>query len=241
VSRFSTFGWFKAVSRSLSGPPKSVRRGPGRRPARCTPRLEALEARLTPNTYTVTDASDTVGSATDVTLRYAISQAVLLQDQNAVIGFSNALAGQVINLSIHNFDNSYGPTAFVVRNAHLTIDGSNAPRLSLSGGNALRLFAVTNTAELTLKNLTVTAGSAQGGDGGHSFGGGGGGGGAGLGGAVYNDGGNFTAEGVTFVGNHAGGGRGGDLVFAYFSDTGGGGGALGVAGGNGESGGGRWR
>ena len=120
--------------------------------------LESLEERLTPSTYTVTDAGDTAGSATDVTLRYAINQAVSNQDQNAVIGFSNTLAGKSINLSLRNVNNSYGPTAFVVSNAHITIDGSNAPELSLNGGNALRLFAVTDGWELMLKNLTVEGG-----------------------------------------------------------------------------------
>ena len=49
---------------------------------------EMLEARITPSTYTVTDLSDGAGSATDVTLRYAITQAVTSHDQNAVIGFA---------------------------------------------------------------------------------------------------------------------------------------------------------
>ncbi len=51
--------------------------------------LEALEERLTPSTYGVTDASD-------VLLRYSIAQAISNHDPNTVIGFSSALAGQTI-------------------------------------------------------------------------------------------------------------------------------------------------
>ena len=75
-----------------------------------------------------------------------------------------------------------------------------------SGDGELRPFAVTSTGSLTLENVTVSGGLAQGGAGGAQsggHGGGGGGGGAGLGGAVYDDGGLFTADGVTFVNNSA--------------------------------------
>jgi hypothetical protein len=206
--------------------------------------LEVLEERLTPSTYTVTDANDTAGSANDVTLRYAINQAVSKKDQNAVINFSNALAGQAITLSLTDSNNGYGPTAFVVNNARITIDGSKAPGLVISGNNALRPFAVTGNASLTLKNLTVQGGLAQGGAGGNGnapgFGyswGGGGGGGAGLGGAVYDDGGGFTAEGVTFTNNKAQGGQGATSFTSGFSVRGAGGGGLDVPGQNSVNGG----
>ena len=88
---------------------------------------------------------------------------------------------------------------------------------------------MTSTGTLTLDNLTLTGGKAQGGAGGAGgvgggAGGGAGGGGAGLGGAVLDNGGFFTAEGVTFMNNTAQGGQGGT------GGTGpGGGGGLGVA------------
>jgi hypothetical protein len=44
--------------------------------------LEALEERLIPSNDTVTDVSDKAGGASDVTLRYAISQAVSNKDTN---------------------------------------------------------------------------------------------------------------------------------------------------------------
>ncbi len=213
----------RSRNRGRKIPPAAVRQ-------RVRPRLEILEDRLTPNTYTVTDLNDTAGSATDVTLRYAISQAVSSQDQNAVINFNSLLAGQTIKLSTTDSNNSYGPTAFVVSNAKVTINGSNAPGLILDGNNALRLFAVTSTGSLTLENLTAEGGLAQGGAGGAGGLGGGGGGGAGLGGAVYDDGGHFTAEGVTFTNNKAQGGAGGSTSTNSSTEAGGGGGGLGVDG-----------
>ena len=48
--------------------------------------------------YTVTDGSDTSGSASDVTLRYAIDQAVA-GNEDATIGFAPSLADQTITLS----------------------------------------------------------------------------------------------------------------------------------------------
>src|SRR6516162_5680384 len=96
--------------------------------------LEVLEERLTPSSYTVTDASDTAGSATDVTLRYAINQAVSNKDTNAVITLSTDLSFQTITLSQNDSSaaNVYGPTAFVVNNANITID-SQALDLVLNG------------------------------------------------------------------------------------------------------------
>src|SRR5215469_5860487 len=156
--------WLRQLQRRWF-PRRAMRRVPIRR---VRLGLEALEERLTPSNYTVTDASDTAGSASDVTLRYAINQAVSSQDQNAVIGFSSALAGQTLTLSQSDSSsaNIYGPTAFVVNNAKITIDGSNAPGLILDGNNALRLLAVTNTATLQLEYLTVEGGLASGGNGG---------------------------------------------------------------------------
>ena len=140
------FSWLRQLQRRWF-PRRPIRRAPVRR---VRLHLEPLEDRLTPSTYTVTDASDAAGSANDVTLRFAISQAVSTQDQNAVINFSSTLAGQTITLSQNDTSaaNIYGPTAFVVNNAKITIDGSNAPGLVLNGNNALRLLAVTNTASL---------------------------------------------------------------------------------------------
>ena len=76
------------------------------------------------------------------------------------------------------------------------------------------MFAVTSGASLTLNNLTLTGGNATGQAGQKGFsettaGSGGGGGAAGLGGAVFVDGGQFTAVADTFTSNTAQGGAGG--------------------------------
>src|SRR4051812_26908743 len=62
-------------------------RAPGRQaPMRWRPTIEILEDRLTPS-FLVTDIADTAGSATDVTLRYALNNAQNV-DQ---IAFSSSL------------------------------------------------------------------------------------------------------------------------------------------------------
>jgi Bacterial Ig-like domain (group 3) len=175
-------------------------------------RLELLEDRQLLSAFTVTDGSDTAGSSTDVTLRYAITQAVA-DGGSSTIGFSSSmtnLTDNTITLTTNAAgpDNPYGPTAFVISGASITIDGAGDPGLALSGGGELRLFAVTDTGSLTLQGLTLEHGLAQGGNGTRGTGGGGGGGGAGVGGALFNDGGSFTAEGVTFTNNTAEGGQG---------------------------------
>lgn len=219
---------------------------------------------LTVNTYTVnvaTDASGTsagAGSGFVGDLRYVLNQAI--QDaQDDTIVFAPGLAGSTITLSSTLFTSpattnsvaSYGPTAFVIgSNADITIDGYSAPGLTISGGNAIRLFVITNRASLTLEDLTLTGGLAKGGsggageggagggnsgDGGSPVSGGGGGGGAGLGGAIFVDGGTLTVEGCTFVNNAAQGGNGGTGKGAGNINGGGGGGSLGADGGDGSA------
>src|SRR5258708_7096253 len=51
-------------------------RAPGRQaPMRWRPTIEILEDRLTPSSFLVTDTADTAGSSSDVTLRYAVTNA----------------------------------------------------------------------------------------------------------------------------------------------------------------------
>ena len=72
----------------------------------------------------------------------------------------------------------------------------------------MRLFDVANTGSLTLQNLTLSGGTAQGYKGGNSTQGGAGGGSAGLGGAIFNQG-TLTILDCTLSGNTAQGGGGG--------------------------------
>ena len=182
----------------------------------------------------------TVSSTADSgpgTLRQAILDAAS-DGQADVIDFDNSLAGQAITLTTSDANTDYGPTGLVIDDDDITIDGSDAPGLTISGDTVQRIFAVTGTGTLTLEDITLSGGWAQGGNGGNSSQGGGGGGGAGMGGAVFNEG-TFNAYGVTFTNNVAQGGfggfggEGGDTG----SSVGGGGGGMGIDGADGSDGG----
>ncbi len=208
--------------------------------------LEALEGRLVLSTYTVTSPNDS-GTGT---LRQAILDAEM--DETAdTIDFAASLAGDTITLTSNDTTTAYGPTALVISNGNITIDGSGAPLLQISGDNARRIFAVSSSSTLTLENITLTGGLAQGGAGGSggvsgsSGAGGGGGGGAGLGGAIFNEGtlnvvqstlsGNTAIGGSSaLAGTQFGGGGGGSAIYngGVGADYGaGGGGGVGGSGG----------
>ena len=75
--------------------PRTIRKGP----ARFRPRLEALEDRLAPATFTVTDNSD---SASDTgSLRNAVDAANAAGGSNTIT-FAAALAGQTITASAND-------------------------------------------------------------------------------------------------------------------------------------------
>jgi hypothetical protein len=64
MSRFSVFGWLKALA-GPAGPSRTKRRpAAGRRPARFVPRARALEDRWLPRTLAVTSAADNGGPGT---------------------------------------------------------------------------------------------------------------------------------------------------------------------------------
>ncbi len=165
-------------------------------------------------------------------LGQAISDALSLNEPNAKISFIGLPASPVIQLNSNDINASassvYGATAYAINGGvgeHLIIDGSTAPGLVIDGGNAVRLFLIASGNTLTLKNLTLQNGDATGGAGASSTSGGGGGGG-GFGGAVFNDGGDFEADGCTFSNNVAVGGIGGAGGPTGYGDGGGGGGGL---------------
>ncbi len=208
---------------------------------------------LTPppaTTYTVDLATDNSGSSagsgsgTTGDLRYCIDQAILDDGSADTINFAGSLAGATIALASGLMTspllaNPYGATGFVVSGAaNITINGAGAPGLTISGGDTERLFVVAGGSTLNLKNLTLTGGFAEGGNGGRANVGGGGGGGAGLGGAVFVDGSTFSGRGCTFTENQATGGACGTATDPPASITdipggGGGGGKGGPAAGSG--------
>ena len=147
------------------------------------------------------------------------------------ITFKPSLDGETITLSTVG-DSSFGQSALLV-DSPITIDGpsSSGSGITLSAaGTTMRLFDVTSTGNLTLDNLTLTGGTAQGFAGGNADLGGAGGGSAGLGGAIFNQG-TLTIQSSTLTGNTAQGGAGGSAQ-SLNGGGGGGGAGLSYAGGN---------
>jgi hypothetical protein len=126
---------------------------------------------------------------------------------SGAITFAPSLSGQTIALSTAT-DDTFGPSAFLV-SGNVTIDAGTS-KITITRDTTdqwarlrLRLFYVSPTGTLTLKNVTVSNGRAKGGESMN------GGGAAGLGGAVVNAGA-LQLSGVTLIGNQAiGGGNGG--------------------------------
>ena len=154
------------------------------------------------------------------------------------INFASTLSGQTIDLT-NIGDNSFGPSAFLVSNQVAIVGPAGGITIARDtnaadypGNNLLyfRLFAVAATGNLTLQNVTLSNGFAQGYGGGDNGNGntseGGGGGGAGLGGALFNQG-TLNLQAITLTGNSAIGGHGGS---GFANGGGGGGGGLSGAG-----------
>ena len=104
----------------------------------------------------------------------------------------------------------FGPNAFPAISSAIVINGNGATISRASGSPKFRFFYVSGgfttlpAGSLTLNNLTLSGGLAQGGTGG-ADGNSTGGGGAGLGGAIYNQG-VTSLENATLTGNTAQGG-----------------------------------
>ena len=125
---------------------------------------------------------------------------------------------------------AYGHTGLPPVTGQIVVQGNGAviERSAAAGTPAFRLFYVGPAGDLTLQDVTLRGGLAQGGAGG--AGRWGGGGGAGLGGGVYNQG-RLTITRATLTANTAQGGAGGGGT----GISGGGGGGLGGNGGAGDA------
>jgi hypothetical protein len=204
-------------------------------PAPNPPEVGAYQGILTmkPTFITVTTLADTLRAGNgQVSLRDAVlaSETHTSVDGsvagtgNDIIQFAAGLSG-TIDLSQVG-DNSFGPSAFLI-NDNLTVEGpTTGAGITIQrdpNAPAFRLFNVAVGATLTLENLTLTGGLAQGANG--TSGSGGGGGGAGLGGAILNQG-NVTLLDSTLTGNEAVGGNGGKSGGGYATTGGTGGGPV---------------
>jgi Bacterial Ig-like domain (group 3)/Putative Ig domain len=203
---------------------------PQRRIHRRRLHLECLEAHIAPAVFMVTSAADSGAGS--------LRQAIIDAAGNGVadtIGFNASLASSTLSLTSNDAITAFGPTALVINADNITIDGSAAPKMQISGVNAHRVFALTNTATLTLKSIWIANGRALGGNGGGvaaATAANGGGGGAGIGGAIYNFGGTLNLVQSTLSGNTAQGGNGGSGGPFINFYSGGGGGSVGGNGGN---------
>ena len=204
----------------IANPKNRQRRKRGRRQISLQPRLEALECRLTPATYTVNVTTDNgsflVGQSTGAMsgdLRFAIAQA-------------DAHPGSTIEFSLPTNNTITLSTALEPIDADMTIDGSHGGSVTISGGGTSRIFFVT-AGNVNIDDLTIADGLAVGGAGG-SGGDASGGGGAGIGGGLLINGGTVLLTLVNFTNDHAQGGAGGNSSGASF--VGGGGGAGGSGG-----------
>ena len=151
-------------------------------------------------------------------LRFATRNA----PDGAWITFDPALNGGTITL-----DRS-SPNNHIRIDRNVTIQGPGSQRMTISGGDATRIFFIDGGA-VRIEGLTLTHGLGRGGDGASGTGGAGGGGGAGgMGGAIFLNRGVLILSGVVLSFNRAvggDGGRGGTILGP--GDGGGGGGFAG--------------
>lgn len=169
-------------------------------------------------TYTVTNGSATATATVHVliranrntgitstadsdagSLRAALAQAAQYSAQPWTI-LPSGLGSAVLSIgSAGETDTELGASAFVIT-TDVTIDGSGLPGFTLSADSSaapMRLFRIAPGGRLTLRNLTVSGGSAH------------------LGGAIYNEG-TLILDGATLSGNTAiatdtAGGQGGAI------------------------------
>ncbi|MBC7821505.1 MAG: CSLREA domain-containing protein, partial [Planctomycetaceae bacterium] len=201
---------------------------------------EQLESRWLLSMITVTTLNDEVTNDGNVSLREAIQAAntdtsvdgsTVGSGADTIIFAASLTASAPATISLSLFDTGldsteFGSTAFLIT-SDITIQGatgSNGITIERDSAAAnFRLFHVGVGDSLTLNDLTLSNGVAQGGAGGSSNDGGSGGGAAGLGGAIFNQG-TLTVRRSTLSGNIAQGGDGGDRNGGNTYGGGGGGG-----------------
>ncbi|HEV3082951.1 MAG TPA: hypothetical protein VGY66_24410, partial [Gemmataceae bacterium] len=111
------------------------------------PRLDVLEDRSLPSTFTVTNLLDGPSPGPSGSLRAGILSG------DATIAFAPALHGTIALSSELPINHS------------VTINGPGANHLSVSGDNTYRVFDISNNATVTIDSLTIKDGQTVGGDG----------------------------------------------------------------------------
>jgi hypothetical protein len=139
--------WLQAMKWRATPGERTRREARRTRPHRIVPRLEALEDRTVPSTFTVTNNLDT-GVTGDGSLRGEIAAAA----SGDTINFDPSLAGQTISLI-------KGELAIT---QSLDIEGPGANQLTVSGNNASRVFDINAGTTVTIAGLTITNGLADG-------------------------------------------------------------------------------
>ena len=121
-------------------------------------RLEGLEDRSVPAVLMVTTFDETgLGSLGDAIARANDEASNPGPD---TIVFAPDLAGDKLSLS-HGQATVAGPSAFLVSSA-ITIEGTGQRIERLTSSDEFRLFTVTSSGDLTLRNLTLAGGRAEG-------------------------------------------------------------------------------
>jgi uncharacterized protein with beta-barrel porin domain len=164
-----------------------------------------------PTSYTVSLSTDSASSSGGATgdLRYTLNQILNYQAQGesaGAEGITIVFESGVTSIALSNY---LPPINLFPTYDTITIgNGSSSETVTISGGSSYRPFFIAQ-GDVTLQNLTLTDGNAQGGSGGSGGGGGGGGGGGlGAGGAIFIDSATVTLDNVIFTSNNATAGLG---------------------------------
>src|SRR5436190_963949 len=142
----STRRWLRSVIQSWFSPARQLTRN-----ARAVYRLqiEILEARVVPSNWLVTNTSNS--EATSGSLPWAVAQANT-DATDANITFSPSVFTSATTITLAS-------TLNLTNTAHsVTIDGSGAGPITVSGGGTVRDFNVSASVAAIIQNLTITGG-----------------------------------------------------------------------------------